>query len=432
MRILPTLWLVACLTTSTEDTTTHTGSPVELYPPADVVWTMFAFTSGGASYLGQSLAIHAEGPILGAPSRFVDEPATPYVFMPSAPYTSGSPQDDWFWFENASTWVDSEDLYHLGSAVLAPGDVTGDGVDDLVVFDDSAVASVPSGFLVAGPLAGRRLHADDPGIVPLFGPRNGTPCGDVTGDGRTDLCLDTGIFAGPVTAPATPTVTWSAFDPWETRLAAGDLDGDGRNELLVWDRAGTAIRVLTTFPPGDHALEALATHSITAPPDTSVNALEVGGDLNGDGREDLVVAWESEARGRRVSIVIDPASSSLEQTWATWEGVANAVAVGDLDDDGVDDLVFGGRTATSLESETVTVLLGPLHAGTLTQADVAITWPGATLDPLMDNDRFGHAIELGDVDGDGDDDLLISAPSEDGDTEVPFGKVYLTLGPWTP
>ncbi|MCB9685073.1 MAG: FG-GAP repeat protein [Alphaproteobacteria bacterium] len=44
--------------------------------------------------------------------------------------------------------------------------------------------------------------------------------------------------------------------------------------------------------------------------------------------------------------------------------------------------------------------------------------------------RLRHAIELGDVDGDGDDDLLIGAPHADG--EVPYGKAYLTLGPWTP
>lgn len=205
MRALSMILLGACRTTTTSHTT-HSGTPPDPYPPADVVWSMGPNSS--AHYMGWSMAVHAEGPILGAPSRRVDEPGVPYVFLPSKPFAGGQPTEDWFRLENATTWDEQEDSHDLGTEVLAPGDVTGDGVDDLMAFDTYQPPAA-TGYVVPGPLAGRRLHADDPSILPLFGAHRGTPCGDVTGDGRTDLCLETGVVAGPVTAPVALTVSWS-------------------------------------------------------------------------------------------------------------------------------------------------------------------------------------------------------------------------------
>ncbi|MCB9687838.1 MAG: FG-GAP repeat protein [Alphaproteobacteria bacterium] len=396
------------------------------------MWSMGEF--GWTSAFGAALALHAEGLVIGAPGGDLDELGIPQVWLPSRPYTGGHPQEDWFALENPTTWDRWTDSQYLGTEVLAPGDVTGDGVDDLLAFDTVRPPRT-TGYLVPGPLGSRRVHGDDPGVLPLLGPHRGTRCGDVTGDGRADLCLDTGVVPGPVVDPVTPTVTWSGFDPSDARMVAGDLDGDGRNELFLWDRGGAAVRVLTAFPPGDHALGTLATRSISAPPDGSVSALEIGGDLDGDGRDDLLVAWLSDELGGRVWIVTDPAATSLEDAWATWEGAANAVAVGDLNGDGVDDLVLGGEVALpGLDrsgTQTVSVLFGPLHAGRLTEADVTVTWLGATLDGDLP-DGFGHALELFDVDGDGQHDLVVSAPREDDGTWTPFGRVYLTTGPWTP
>jgi hypothetical protein len=151
-----------------------------------------------------------------------------------------------------------EDPTFRGGARAAVGDVNGDGVGDLVVS-----AGFQGGPRVAG-FDGRSVAAG--GAVRLFGDffafeptlRNGVflAVGDLDGDGYAELIAGGGPGGGPrVTAFSgrgllggrqAEVANFFAGDVTNrggVRLAAKDLDGDDRADLVVGSGTGTGSRV---------------------------------------------------------------------------------------------------------------------------------------------------------------------------------------------
>ena len=118
---------------------------------------------------------------------------------------------------------------------------------------------------------------------------------------------------------------------------------------------------------------------------------------------------------------------SNEETYSQFGG---AVASGDVNGDGVDDVVvgapqrdFGGRDGSGV----VYVYYGsPGLKGKTTSAEANVTIVGAQA-----GDGLGDGVAAGDFNGDGVDDLLLSAPMADGpdDARQVAGEVYLLQGP---
>ncbi|MFC1597903.1 FG-GAP repeat protein, partial [Patescibacteria group bacterium] len=98
-----------------------------------------------------------------------------------------------------------------------------------------------------------------------------------------------------------------------------------------------------------------------------------------------------------------------------------AIAVGDLNNDGYQDMVLGDAGATT--NGTVYVQYGQsalFSTASLSTADVAVTGEAA-------GDLVGGAVAVCDVNGDGYDDFLAGSPSEDsGGTNA--GVAYLVYG----
>ncbi|MCX7702240.1 MAG: VCBS repeat-containing protein [Gemmataceae bacterium] len=169
---------------------------------------------------------------------------------------------------------------------VAAGDVTGDGFADIVLSSDA-----PSAGLVRV-LDGRTL-----GSVGTFYAYGGTRWGsrvwvsDMNGDGRADI----------VTAPVTPVAAdIRIFDSLSgkllgqlasgvpsSRLAVGDVTGDGRGEIMMSDPVSSTVRVV-----GMDGRE-----KARIPFATAVPSRLAARDLNGD-RSAEIMTWTPTAGGR--------------------------------------------------------------------------------------------------------------------------------------
>ena len=157
--------------------------------------------------------------------------------------------------------------------------------------------------------------------------------------------------------------------------------------------------------------------------------------FNGDNYADLAVGVPGESVNGQdaagaVNVLYGSASGLVYQGDQIWhqdspdvdgeaqagDDLGTALAVGDFDDDGVDDLAIGvpGESVGSLDlAGAVNVLYGTQGVG-LTAADNRIFHQDSDnivgeADP---GDRFGAALAVGDFDDDGVDDLAIGVPGE--------------------
>lgn len=339
---------------------------------------------------------------------------------------------------------------HTGSA-LAAADLDGDGADELVFFEQrysdaqgtGAAVGVwtgrpaSAGDLTLGavfraygtdassifgfpsvPLAdGRLLAADwavqcdgDGAVWVLDGPFTATtwnttcasragwarvaaPDG-VVGFGNAVVALPGGYAVG---APASAQVfvygetpeTRTGAASYGTSLLAADLDGDGIDEL------GVGAPDVGEVDVGVHL------HG-----DGGFGAALTAGDLDGDGRDDLLVgAWTGEGRAGIwwlfPSPPVDGGGSALtDSAWIYPTGPSGEV-VGDLDGDGHAEFM----AASPGEADGVTIWYGPFPS----ERAVWITGPGGAPDSGL-----GRAQTHGDLDGDGEVELLLAAPLDGG------------------
>lgn len=120
---------------------------------------------------------------------------------------------------------------------------------------------------------------------------------------------------------------------------------------------------------------------------------------------------------------------SLAESAVTIEGVEDdeigfATAVGDVNGDGVADLVVGAplRNASGPSSGAVDVFFGPVENGTLSADDA-----DATLTGESGVDWAGNSLAVADVNADGTHDLVVGAPRTDR-SENNVGTVYVVYG----
>jgi len=247
-------------------------------------------------------------------------------------------------------------------------------------------------------------------------------------------------------------------------VGAADFDKDGYSDLAIgayWEtvddqfRAG-AVNVLYGTTAGISAADNQFWVQEDLSPHYSMGADYFGqelaaGDFDGDGAADLAVGTPLKDRagapdGGAVYVLYGSSPEGLVSTgYQLWDqdspdvgGIAeqsdafgSALAVGDFDGNGYDDLAVGvpyEDVGTKANAGAVNVLYGT--AAGLTGYGSQLWYEGYNGLPgaAEAGDWFGLSLAAGDFDGDGHDDLAISIPREDMLGVDDFGRVVVLYG----
>ena len=304
-----------------------------------------------------------------------------------------------------------------GYSIADAGDADADGTHDILIGDAAGAGAVELRSGATGALLHRFAGA--------AGDRLGTAvstAGDVDGDGHADLLLGAAGVDGAIGADAGAAYVVSGATYQTIRTLRGedagghfgtgtdltrDLDGDGRPDFIIGARDSG---------PGARG-RAYAYSSASGRRMWSVTAPKTGGDLgsffvagladlDGDGTGDVYVGDYSDAANGGQSgaaYVLSGTDGTRLDTWRgprPKEGMGPGREAGDIDGDGIQDIAVG-----SYLSSTGAKLAGrvDIFSGATGARIASIT--STTIGENLGFDVVG----LGDTNGDGHPDLLVSA-----------------------
>jgi large repetitive protein len=188
--------------------------------------------------------------------------------------------------------VVTSEVISTNPVALAVADLNGDGKPD-------AVVTSPGGVTV---LLGKGDGTFDSGVVYSAGGSgaNAVTIADVNGDGKPDLLVancnnveyycdgngSVGVLLGKGNGTFHPAVNYSSGGVYARSLAVGDVNGDGKPDLVVANTDSGTVGVL--LGRGNGTFKAVTTYELAGAPSGPL-AVTIS-DVNGDGKPDLVAS----------------------------------------------------------------------------------------------------------------------------------------------
>ncbi|MFK8032072.1 MAG: integrin alpha [Gammaproteobacteria bacterium] len=338
-----------------------------------------------------------------------------------------------------------------GSSVSSAGDLNGDGIDDFIInANEAGVGNTGRGYVVFGRATGFPSEFELQSLE--------------LGDGSAGFALSSNEFGGPFSIVA----------------AAGDINGDGIDDIAV----GLPFNVLDTVVNSPGRVYVVFGRNTGFPATFELTNLATGdgsegfvlngvessgrlggslsaGDLNGDGLSDLIVGAIGGSPGGRFTAGKTYVIFGRDTGFSTFvsllgletgdgsEGfVLNGIlesdragvsvsAAGDLNADGVDDLVIGASGTRSfslfnLKGESYVVFgtragfPAQIELSTLASGDGSA---GFVLNGINDGDFSGSFVNIvGDINADGIDDLFVNSRGVKASGGGELGAGYVVFG----
>jgi hypothetical protein len=361
-----------------------------------------------------------------------------------------------------------------GMSISAAGDVDGDGIADLAL-SSPYYGGGGRGFVFTGPVTGALDTSDADVTFTATGGGDylGFPIrgvGDLDGDGNDDMALGAygydggatteaggvGLFLGPLSGSVsfysadTRITASTTYDRFGAYVAGpGDYDGDGFGDVAAaavgYDNGGEsgagAVYVFAGPPGSGIVATSLYTSRLVGSTEDAAfgHSVASAGDVDGDGYDDLLVgAWNDDGTASTAGAAYLFLGSSAGVTTGsdgdadatipgetTYDETGEAVAGGDVDADGLSDLVIGqpARDADDLDAGRVLLIYGPV-TGTRLPSDADWLVEGSGWGA-----NFGSELDVSDVDLDGAADILVGGPGwAPTDATSDAGGVWLFLG----
>ena len=410
----------------------------------------------------------------GAVQAQVPELVPTRVFSPAGPLPSG--------FEAVR--------FYPSGVPIAAGDVNGDGRADLL-YRSGPVADTRTDDL--GDLSGQSLLFFGPALSDVFDQlvyATLTPAGDTDADGFADayavdggtLVVYRGSAAGYGAGVPVPSSTASLVTAFvESRgRESGDLDGDGRADLVIQTPPQSVespgLDLVVLFGSGTVVSVVVPVPTDAGTPTADYLSGFVLGDLDGDGRDEVVFSEEvrdGDVQTRRVRAAsVSPTGEVVARDLFQWmqdsRYFRSPLSLGDPDGDGDLDVSirdrFNGNTdlaflnepagfdpvpyeanrfAGDLDGDGTTDVVAVVNSGF---EDATISFGPAAPDRSTRTLSFARSrsvrlsdaslsvrlfdlsdLRYGDLDGDGEDDLMLALDAQGDRGRTGFGRLLVTV-----